>query len=294
MDINQYHAKGKIKEHKFLNLEQLSTEEIVEILYMTKEQKIKKQYGENTTTLSGKNIALIKKGGFSTTELAFELGVKELSGYPVIIEQPKHLSNQNLKIMETYGVNAFVIEMKFEDAIKLNSATSTPIIDVNENNGPIHALTTIYSIWENKGYFNNLKVCFVGNVNTNGKQLITGLVKLGADVNIVSPSDCAPQEHFLSYCEQFSYVNHTDDINYGIKDADVVICAKHEFEESFLLDQFALSFAKENAIIFIPFSTTETKEIIVKEVLASKANKTFVQAENFIHVGKASLLLMVG
>ena len=266
MDINQYLAKGKIKEHKFINLENLSTEDIVEILYMAKEQKIKKQYGEHTTTLSGKNIALIKKSNFSTTELAFELGVKELSGYPVIIEQPKHLTSQNLKIMETYGVNAFVIEMEFEDIIKLNTTTSTPIIDVNDNNSPIHALSTIFSIWENKGYFNNLKVCFVGDVNKRGKQLITGLVKLGADVNIVAPSENAPQEHFLSFCEQFSYVNYTDDINYGIKDADVIICTNHEFEEAFLLYQFALSFAKENAIIFIPYTIDNTNEIIVKEV----------------------------
>lgn len=300
MDVNQYNYKGRIKEKKLLDLERVSAEDVTEILYKAKELKLKKKFGEADRTLDGKKIAFITKHAFAGSRIAFEIACNELSAYPLVLDLSGAEIETVLKDRDTaisicsYGISAFMMDTSIpQDAFVLQDYVKIPVINANGADSPCSALATTFTIWEELGVIRNLKICMVGDFNKYDKCLVHALIKLGADVTIVAPSDHAPDEKLLSYCEQYGEITHTDDIVFGMQNADVVYVTPNDFSSKYTVNQFAFSFAKENCLFLhsIPLSrgTEATNDIIDGE-----RSLVYKQAENLLHVEKAVLSLVVG
>lgn len=300
MDINQYKPRYKISKNRLLGLDTTSADDILEILHVAKELKIKRQVGEFNKTLINQNIALLTKHSFAKTRIVFELATSELSAHPLIIDLSGTEIENLLKDKDTissiasYGISAFVIDTSMPtDAFVIKDYVSVPVINASSIDSPCSALATLLTIWEIKKTFKTLKVCLIGDFNTHDKSLVYGLIKLGADITIVAPRDNAPNEQLMSYCEQYGYINHTDDIIFGIKNADVVYTAPHNFNSDFLLDQFAYSSAKENAMFLHPMPINRGVEVQT-EIADGKNSYIYRQAENLLHIEKAIFTLLLG
>lgn len=300
MDINQYNHKGKTKQKKILDLEHVSVEDITEILYKTKELKLKKRYGETDKTLEGKKIAFITKHAFAESRIAFEIACNELSAYPLSLDLSGAEIETVLKNKDTalticsYGISAFMLDTSIpEDAFVLQDYVKIPVINANGSDSPCSALATAFTVWEELGTVRNLKVCMIGDFNKYDKCLVHALIKLGADVTIVAPADQAPDERLLSYCEQYGEITHTDDIVFGMKNADVVYVTPNEFPDKYVLNSFAYSFAKENCLFLHSIPLTRGKEV-ASDIIDGEHSLVYKQAENLLHVEKAVLALTVG
>lgn len=301
MDINLYALKGKINATHLLNLKDVAVEDIIEILHFAKDLKIKRQVGEFNRTLINQNIALLTKHSFAKTRIVFELASSELSAHPLVIDLSGGEIETLLKDKDTansitsYGLSAFVVDTSLpSDAFTMRDyVQNIPIINANSIDSPCSALAALLTVWEYKKSFKNLKVCLIGDYNTYDKNLIYGLVKLGADITIVAPREFAPSDELLSYCEQYGEVTHTDDIRFGIKGADVIFNTPHNFSSAFLLDQFAFSSAKENAMYLHPMPITRDVEAIT-EIVDGPNSYIYKQAENLLHIEKAVFSLLLG
>lgn len=300
MDINQYKPRYKITKQRLFRLDNTPVEDIAEILHMAKELKIKRQFGEVTTPLKNQNIALITKHSFAKTRIVFELANKELHSNPLIIDVSGTDIENILKDKDTvnsiasYGISAFVIDTSIpQDAMVLKDYVSVPVINASSIDSPCSALATILTIWETKKTFKDLKVCLIGDFNTYDKCLVYGLIKLGADITIVAPREFAPSEQLISYCEQYGDIVHTDDIDFGIKNADVVYTTPHNFNSDYLVDQFAFSSAKENAMFLHPMPITRGVEVQT-EIVDGPNSYIYKQAENLLHIEKSIFSLLLG
>ena len=300
MDINQYKPRHKITKQRLFRLDNTPVEDIAEILHNAKELKIKRQVGEQTKTLNNLNIALITKHSFAKTRIVFELATKELASNPLIIDLSgtdiEYIlkDKDTVKSIESYGISAFVIDTSLpSDAYVLKDYVNVPVINASSIDSPCSALATILTIWEVKKSFKNLKVCLIGDFNNYDKCLVYGLIKLGADISIVAPREHAPSEQLLSYCEQYGDIVHTDDIEFGIKNADVVYTTPHNFNSDYLVDQFAYSSAKENAMFHHPMPITRGVEV-QSEIVDGPNSYIYKQTENLLHIEKAVLNLLLG
>lgn len=300
MDINQYNRKGKTKEEKLLDLEHVSVEDITEILYRAKELKLKKKFGEEDRALEGKKIALITKHSFAQSRIAFEIACTDLHAHPLILDLSGTEIETVLKDRDTaitmcsYGVSAFMLDTSVpHDAFVMQDYVKIPVINANGSDSPCSALATAFTIWEKLGDIRNVNVCMVGDFNVYDKCLVHALIKLGANVTIVAPSDDAPDERLLSYCEQYGEIIHTDDLIFGIKNADVVYVAPNNFSEKYVVNQFAYSFAKEGCVFLHSIPLTRGKEVS-SEIIDGDNSLVYEQAENLLHVEKAALSLIVG
>jgi len=300
MDINQYKPKYKILKNRLIRLDNTAVEDIAEILHVAKELKIKRQVGEFNKSLTKKNIALLTKHSFAKTRIVFELATTELSAHPLILDVSGTEIENILKDKDivnsiaSYGISAFVIDTDLpSDALILKDYLNIPVINASRVDSPCSSLATILTIWEIKKTFKDLNVCLIGDFNVYDKCLIYGLIKLGANITIVAPRDNAPSDQLLSYCEQFGNINYTDDINFGIKNADVIYSTPHNFSSDFLVDQFAYSSAKENAMFLHPMPITRGVEV-QSEIVDGPNSYIYRQAENLLHVEKAIFSLILG
>lgn len=300
MDINQYSRKGKTKEEKLLDLEHVSAEDITEILYKARELKLKKQFGEADKTLEGKKIALITKHAFAQSRIAFEIAVSELSAYPLVLDLSGAEIESVLKDKDTalsicsYGIDAFTLDTSVpQDAFVMQDYVRVPVINANGQDSPVSALATVFTAWEELGTLKNVNFCMVGDFNAYDKCLVHALIKLGANVTIVAPRDFAPDDHLISYCEQYGEINYTDDLIFGIKNADAVYVTPNDFSENYVLNLLAFSFAKENCLFLHTIPFLRGKEVAC-EIIDGKNSKVYKQAENLLHVEKAVLSLIVG
>ena len=300
MDINQYKPRYKITKQRLFRLDNTPVEDIAEILHNAKELKIKRQVGEQTKSLNNQNIALITKHSFAKTRIVFELAAKELASNPLIIDlSGTDIENilkdkDTVSSIATYGISAFVIDTSLpNDAYVLKDYVNVPVINASSIDSPCSALATILTIWETKKTFKGLKVCLIGDFNLYDKCLVYGLIKLGADVSIVAPREYAPSEQLLSYCEQYGDIVHTDDLEFGIKNADVIYTTPHNFNSDFLVDQFAYSYAKENAMFLHPMPINRGVEV-QSEIVDGPNSYIYKQAENLLHIEKAIFNLLLG
>lgn len=300
MDINQYNRKGKTQEEKLLDLEHVSVGDITEILYKTKELKLKKKFGEADKTLEGKKIAFITKHAFAESRIAFEIACSELSAYPLVLDLSGAEIETVLKNKDTalsicsYGISAFMLDTSVpHDAFVLQDYVKIPVINANGSDSPCSAISTAFTIWEELGVIRDIKICMIGDFNTYDKCLVHALIKLGANITIVAPREHAPDDRLLSYCEQYGEITHTDDIVFGMKNADVVYVTPNEFGDKYVLNQFAYSFAKENCLFLHSFPLSRGKEV-ANEIVDGEHSLVYKQAENLLHVEKAVLSLIVG
>ena len=301
MDINQYTFKGKLNTTHLLKLDNVAVEDIIEILQCAKDLKIKRKVGEFNRTLINQNITLLTKHSFAKTRIVFELAASELSAHPLVIDLSGEEIETLLKDKDTansitsYGLSAFVVDTSFpQDAFVMQDyVKNIPIINANSTDSPCSALATLLTVWENKKSFKNLKVCLIGDYNVYDKNLVYGLIKLGANITIVAPRENAPSDDLMAYCEQYGDINYTDDIYFGIKDADVICNTPHQFPSNFLVDQFAFSAAKENAMYLHPMPISRDIEAL-SEIVDGPNSFIYKQAENLLHIEKAVFTLLLG
>ena len=299
MDINQYVVRGKIKETKLLGLRNVSTEDIVEIMHLAKDLKIKRKFGEQDRPLTGKSVAFITKHAFAKSRIAFQLACKELGVNPLILDLSGAEIETVMKDKDTamsiaaYGVSAFLLDTSVpSDAFIMQEYVTLPVINANSKDSPCTAIATAMAIWETKKTFKDLKVCMIGDFNTNDSSLVIALIKLGADITIVAPNEFSPTEDFMQYCEQFGYINYTDNLIYGIKNADVVYTTVNDFGANYTVDQFSFSSAKENAMFLHQMPITRGKEV-TSEVCDGKNSFIYLSSENLLHVEKAVMTLLL-
>jgi aspartate carbamoyltransferase catalytic subunit len=187
-----------------LGLEDLSAEEIATILDTAESFKeVSTRNVKKTPALRGKVVVLLFFEPSTRTSNSFQLAATRLSADVIAVDKQGSSATKGETLRDTarnieaMGVDIVVVRHGAPGAAKMLSEFLDCSV-VNAGDGahehPTQALLDIFTIREQKGTVEGLKVGIVGDIGHSrvARSNIWGLRKLGAEVTVIGPSTMVP------------------------------------------------------------------------------------------------------
>ena len=224
-----------MKGRSFLNIKDLTTDEIMELINLSAELKEKKKKGISHKLLEGKNIALIFEKTSTRTRCAFEVAASDLGMGCTYLDPSGSQIGKKESIKDTARVLGRMydgIEYRgFEQAIvtELAEYAGVPVWNglTNESH-PTQMIADMLTILEHKGTLKGLKFVYMGDARYNmANSLMITCAKLGLDFVACTNKEYFPEAWLVEYAkkcaaENGSTITLTEDVKEGCKDADII------------------------------------------------------------------------
>ena len=286
-----------------LGLKDLSANEIMTILENAKKMKeVVLSDNKKIDNLSGRTVVTLFYENSTRTRVSFELAAEYMGANVSNITA----SGSSVAKGETLIDTAKTIDAMGTDIIVMrHSASGAPNVIANEVNAsvinagdgmhehPTQALLDLYTILENKGKIEGLKVAIVGDIYHSrvARSDIYGLKKLGAEVSLGGPSTLIPKGIDKMGVKVFRSVQE------AMIDADVVIGLRIQLERQksglfpslgeysrfFGVDTNRMCFAKDDAIVMHPGPVNRGVEFS-SELIDSDMSRINEQVRNGVAV----------
>jgi aspartate carbamoyltransferase catalytic subunit len=302
-----------IKAKDLITMEQLSVEEIENILQTAREMKnVLKRDIKKIPTLRGKAIINLFYEASTRTRTSFELAGKYMSADVINISTSTSsvVKGESLKdtglTLEMMGADIVVIRHSMAGAPQmLGKYLKARVINAGDgfHEHPTQALLDMMTIKEHLGELKGIKVAIIGDIlhSRVARSNIHGLTKMGAQVWLCGPPTLIP--HGL---EKLG-VKVTYDINEALQDAQVVMMLRiqlerqkaglfptlREYSQLFGLNRERLQLAAKDCLVLHPGPMNRGIEISgeVADGLHSVINE---QVTHGVAVRMALLYLMLG
>ena len=310
MTINM---KGK----NLVSIDDLSTEEVKQILTNAELLKIKHYANDKTPVLSGKVLGMIFQKPSLRTRVSFESGMIQLGGQAIYLGPDdiklgqRETTKDIAKVLSRYVHGIMARTFSHQVILDLAQYATVPVINgLSDLLHPCQALGDLLTIQEKKGNLSNLKLAFIGDGNNVFNSLAFAAVKVGMDITIAAPEGYEPQAEIIEKAQKDakktnSKISITNDPYEAVKDADVIytdVWTSMGFEEEkeirknafqpFQVNQKLVNQAKEEAIILHCLPAHRGEEI-TDEVIDSSQSVVIDQAENRMHAQNAMLSLLM-
>ena len=300
-----------------MSLKDLSKEEILSILDLSKDLKRDLKNGKLSQFLKGITLAMIFQKPSTRTRLSFETGIVQLGGTAIYLSSTDLQLARGESIEDTARTLSLYVDMimarvySHSDIEKLAAYSSVPVINgLSDTFHPCQILADLLTIQEHKKTFNGLKIAWIGDGNNVCNDLILGSSKVGMNLSIACPPGFEPNDTVLTVARQESFkssaeISITDDPLKAIQDADVVATdtfisigkdeERQQREEIFLpryqVNYDLLRSAKQDCIFMHCLPASRGREV-TSEVIDGKASVVWDQAENRLHVQKALMCML--
>ncbi len=293
------------KLHDVLAVDDLTTEQIVDVLALAKELKYRRKNApEVITPVEGRTVAMVFEKPSLRTRVTFETAIRELGGHPV------HLGQQDIGMGHRESVhdvacnldrwcNAIVARLFWQkDLVTMAEECHIPVVNaLTEYEHPCQALADILTVQEIFGD-QKVKITYVGDGNNVARSLAKVAVRLGYPFTI-----CGPENFRL---ENIEGMVQTSDMEEGLADAhviytDVWVSMGDEHEQDHRMKVFApyqvnarlMSMAPKDAI-FLHCLPAHRGFEVTDEVVDSPQSRVFDQSENRLFAQKALLQRVLG
>jgi len=297
-----------------ISLENLSQDEILKILEITKQIKSNKFLSKDL--LQGKSIGLVFQKPSNRTRVSFEVGIHQLGGNclylgPEEINLGVRESTADVaKTLSRYLDGIVARTFTHEDIIELAQHSDVPVINgLSDLHHPCQALTDIFSIYEKFNKINDLTVAYVGDGNNVCHSLLLGCCLVGININIATPPGYEPDSNVINMAHGFAEkteahisISHSAQeavCNVDVIYADVWISMGQEAESDKRLNDFRpyqintdlVRLAKKK-FIFMHCLPAHRGQEVTQEVIDGPNSIVFDQAENRLHTQKAILIFL--
>jgi len=289
-----------------LSIEQLSASEIEALIESA--IALKASRGNHPTQpLAGQTWAMIFTKSSTRTRVSFEVGIRELGGFPMFLSSNDIQLGRGEPIKDTARVlgrmvHGIVIRtFAQQDVIDFATYSNLPVINaLTDDEHPCQILADLLTIREKLGTWEGKKIAFVGDGFSNmTRSWIWAAKHLGFELSIASPTPYQPPADFLKNLDYTGLTITTDPIE-AVSNADVINTdvwlsmgqeGQKEKEAEFKgyeLNSTLLTHAAPNHIVLHCLPAYRGKEIS-DETLEAHASTIFQQAENRLHAQKAIL-----
>lgn len=290
-----------------LGIEHLSAEEIEKIVEHA--VKLKGDRGrQSDQVLLGETWAMIFTKSSTRTRVSFEVGLNELGARPMFLNANDVQLGRGEPIKDTARVLGRMVHgiiirtYDQQDVVDFAEFGKIPTINaLTDEEHPCQILADLLTIKERLGGWTGKRVAFFGDGDCNmGRSWAWAAKRLGFELVIAAPEEFQPHGSFMERLGD-APVTVTDDPVMGAKEADVlytdtwVSMGKEAEAEGrlkvlapFQINSKIVSLANPGAIVQHCLPAYRGKEI-TEEVLESRADEIFQQAENRLHAQKAVL-----
>jgi ornithine carbamoyltransferase len=292
----------------FLSIEELSARDIERLLETAAYLKL--QRGRDGNQLAGQTWALIFTKSSTRTRVSFEVGIRELGGFPMFLSKNDIQLGRGEPIKDTARVlgrmvhGAIIRTFAQQDVVDFADFSGIPTINaLTDHEHPCQILADLFTVQEKLGTWEGRKIAFIGDGFSNMTISWMWAAKhLGFELAIAAPASCHPPAEFLAKLNA-SNVTITTDPQVAVKGAhvintDVWLSMGQEDQKDkelefagFQVNAELLTAANPSHMILHCLPAYRGKEIS-EEVLELHANTIFQQAENRLHVQKAILVAL--
>ena len=259
--------------------------------------------------LDGKSIGMIFAKSSTRTRVSFEVGIHELGGQPIYLDESKTQMGRGETIADTARVlsrflHGIVIRtFRQSDVEGLAQYGSIPIVNaLTDDYHPCQAFADLFTIWERKGKLEGLKMAYLGDGASNMANSLMMACKLaGMTFAIGAPEEFRPRQAIMDEDLGPGKVEWTTDPVAAMQDADFVytdVWVSMGFEKEsrermkildpYRLDMKILGYAKPDVKVMHCLPAHRGEEI-TDEVMESDHSIVFDEAENRLHMHKAIL-----
>ena len=300
-----------------LKMDDLSKEEILDILNLADQLKYEQKHGIEHHHLKGKSLGMIFEKSSTRTRVSFETGMYQLGGNSLFLTDRDLQIGRGEPIEDTArSLSRFIQGIMIrtfsqEEVEKLAKYSSIPVINgLTDDEHPCQVLADLMTIRENKNILEGLKVAFIGDGNNMANSLMIGCLKAGMNFAIASPKEYTASDKYLNRAKNIAEI---EGVNFTVttspyeaaKDADVLITdvwasMGHEKEiaertkafKDFQINKELLEAADKNVMVLHCLPAHRGEEITA-EVLEEHADSIFDESENRLHAQKAVLVKLM-
>ncbi len=298
----------------FLDVFDISCEEAKRIIDLSFDFKYN---NFNPKSLQNLNIALLFSKPSTRTRVSFEVGIKELGGNPIFLQESSlqvsrgEDASDSARTLSRY-VDGVVIRTGSHEWLEEFARYSTvPVINaLTDYTHPCQALSDIFTLYEAfKEDIKNIKILYIGDGNNMANALISACSLFGLDLTVSTPKELMPDQENLKKALEISkktgakiVLEHNP--KEAAKDKDLIYTdvwvsmndeGSKEYKINLLKDYQVndelLSYAKKDVKVMHCLPAKKGQEI-TREVFERHADFIFNQAENRLHTQKALMHLM--
>ena len=294
----------------FLTLADLTKDEIQGLLAAAARLKADRSAGRRTNGLTGRTVGMIFHKPSTRTRVSFEVGVYELGGRVVYMQDVEiQLSRREpishaARVLSRY-LDALVIRTySHEEMEEMAQYASIPVINaLTDKYHPCQVLSDLMTIVEKKGRLEGLKVAWIGDGNNMANSWINAAAIMGFELALATPEGYEPDAGILAKARDTgrAVISLTTDPFEAAAGADVIntdVWASMGWEaeaqeraekfRSFQVNADLVSRAASGALVMHCLPAHLGDEI-TEEVLEGPQSVVFDQAENRLHAQKALL-----
>ncbi len=295
-----------------LKLQDLTTEEITDILNLADQLKYEQKHGIPHNHLKGKTLGMIFEKASTRTRVSFETGMYQLGGYALFLSSSELQIGRGEPVQDTARVLS-----RYLDGIMIRTFAQKEVEDLAEYgsipiiNGltdychPCQVLADLMTVREYKNKLDGLKMCYIGDGNNMANSLIVGCLKVGMSVSVACPEGYYPDSTVLDFAKAYPNFKLVNDPKTAAEGADVLFTdvwasmgQESEAEKrkiafnGYQINDEVMSVANQDAMVMHCLPAHREEEITAK-VFEAHANEIFDEAENRLHAQKAVMVKLM-
>jgi ornithine carbamoyltransferase len=291
-----------------LSIEELTANEIEALLDSA--AVLKAQRGREEQVLAGQTWAMIFTKSSTRTRVSFEVGIRELGGFPMFLSKNDIQLGRGEPIKDTARVlgrmvhGCIIRTFAQEDVVDFSHYSGIPTINaLTDDEHPCQILADLLTVREKLGSWDGRKIAFIGDGFSNMTiSWMWAAKRLGFELVVAAPPAYQPPAEFLAKLDAPN-VRVTTDPAVATKDAHVINTDvwlsmgqedqkdKEEAFGPFQVNSALLATAAADHIVLHCLPAYRGKEI-TEEVLEKHADTIFQEAENRLHAQKAVLVAL--
>ena len=297
----------------FLHISDYSTDQIWEILHLSKELKTKFHNKENFKPFRDRSLAMIFAKPSARTRVSFETGFEWMGGHALFLgpndigigkrEAIKDIS----RLFSRYNDVIMARLFDHNHIIELAEYSDIPVINgLTDYNHPCQIICDILTVWEHKGSLDNLKICYMGDGNNIVHSWLQLASRLPMDFVCCGPEGFEPDLDTVKMVEDSassSFQLSHDPIS-AVRDADVIYtdvwASMGQKEEATEREKVFAPYQVNKDLInntgkdtlFMHCLPAERGREVTDEVMESKNSIVFDQAENRMHAQNAIMVYL--
>jgi ornithine carbamoyltransferase len=290
----------------------LTKDDLVRLLDLT--QQVKQSRPRFASALKGRYITLLFEKPSLRTRFTFELAIKQLGGDavtqvgPIGDREPLKDVARNLARWTDAIVARVFSQQTIED---LAEWSRVPVINaLSDLYHPCQALADMFTLKEQFGRLEGLKLAYVGDGNNVAHSLLLNAVRLGISCSIATPVGFEPNAAVVRLARQLAnehgaVIEVTNNPEDAVASAHAVYTdvwasmgQESEAEQrkqvfaAYQVNDSLMAEARQDAV-FMHCLPAKRGQETTDSVMESSQSVVFDQAENRLHVQKALLLTLL-
>ncbi len=300
-----------IEKQNFLQVNDLSIEEIEHIFDRTKFLKGKFKAKEGFRPLVDRTLVLIFEKQSTRTRLSFEAGMQQMGGNTVLLNNADSQLGRGEPIRDSARVissmSDIIMIRTFEHSVieEFANYSSVPIINgLTNQHHPCQILADIFTFQEKRGTIRGKQVAWIGDANNVCASWMQAALIMNFTLHVSSPPGFGIDLKNTQFSNK-NLIKEFEDPKAAAKDVDLIVTdvwTSMGFEsevtertqsfQAWQVNQEILGHAKKN-VIFMHCLPAHRGEEVTAEVIEGANSVVWEEAENRLHTQKALLEVML-